>query len=68
VAIFAGTYTGFSLDTTKAYLPDLQFLNVPGTGHFLMMEKPAEFNRQIVAFVDRQKELPGAATAIAGSR
>jgi pimeloyl-ACP methyl ester carboxylesterase len=68
VAIFAGTYTGFSLDATKAYLPDLQFLNVPGTGHFLMMEKPAEFNRQIVAFVDRQKELPGAATAIAGSR
>jgi len=26
---------------------------VPGTGHFLMMEKPDEFNRLVVAFVDK---------------
>jgi pimeloyl-ACP methyl ester carboxylesterase len=55
LAIFAATYRGNSLDVTKSYIPDLQFLNVPGTGHFLMMEKPAEFNQHIVAFVDRQK-------------
>jgi pimeloyl-ACP methyl ester carboxylesterase len=55
LAIFAGTYAGNGLDTTKSYLPDLQFLNMPGTGHFLMMEKPAEFNQHVIAFVDRQK-------------
>jgi 3-oxoadipate enol-lactonase len=55
LAIFAATYGGNSLDVTKSYLPDLQFLNVPGTGHFLMMEKPAEFNQHVMAFVDRQK-------------
>lgn len=54
LAIFAATYGGNSLDVTKSYLPDLQFLNVPGTGHFLMMEKPAEFNQHVMAFVDRQ--------------
>jgi len=55
LAVFAATYGGNSLDVTKSDLPDLQFLNVPGTGHFLMMEKPAEFNQQVIAFVDRQK-------------
>jgi pimeloyl-ACP methyl ester carboxylesterase len=54
LAIFAGTYGGNSLDATKSYLPNLQFLNVPGTGHFLMLEKPAEFNQHIMAFIDRQ--------------
>jgi pimeloyl-ACP methyl ester carboxylesterase len=55
LAIFAATYGGNSLDVTKSYIPDLQFLNVPGTGHFLMMEKPAEFNQYVIAFMDRQK-------------
>jgi pimeloyl-ACP methyl ester carboxylesterase len=55
LAVFAATYGGNSLDVTKSNLPDLQFLNVPGTGHFLMMEKPAEFNQHVIAFVDRQK-------------
>jgi pimeloyl-ACP methyl ester carboxylesterase len=55
LAIFAATYRGNGLDVTKSYLPDLQFMNVPGTGHFLMMEKPAEFNQQVITFVDRQK-------------
>jgi pimeloyl-ACP methyl ester carboxylesterase len=55
LAIFAATYRGNNLDVTKAYIPDLQFLNVPGTGHFLMMEKPAEFNQYVIAFVDKQK-------------
>ena len=55
LAIFAATYGGNSLDVTKSDIPDLQFLNLPGTGHFLMMEKPAEFNQHVIAFVDRQK-------------
>ena len=55
LAIFAATYAGNSLDVTKSDLPNLQFLNVPGTGHFLMMEKPAEFNQHVISFVDKQK-------------
>ena len=55
LAIFAGTYGGNFLDTTKSYLPDLQFMNMPGTGHFLMLEKPAEFNQHLVTFIDRQR-------------
>lgn len=55
LAIFAATYGGAGLDVTKSDIPDLQFLNVPGTGHFLMLEKPAEFNQHVMAFVDRQK-------------
>jgi pimeloyl-ACP methyl ester carboxylesterase len=26
---------------------------VPGTGHFLMMEKPDEFNRLLAGFLDK---------------
>jgi sigma-B regulation protein RsbQ len=55
LAIFAATYAGNSLDVTKSDLPNLQFLNVPGTGHFLMMEKPAEFNQHVISFVDKQR-------------
>lgn len=55
LAIFAASYTGFSFDVTLSYLPGLQYLNVPGTGHFLMMEKPVEFNRHVMGFVDEQK-------------
>ena len=28
---------------------------MPGTGHFLMLERPAEFNQHLMAFIDRQK-------------
>ena len=58
LAIFAATYGGNGLDVTKAYLPDLQFLNVPGTGHFLMVEKPAEFMSRSVA-ASRSQSLRG---------
>jgi pimeloyl-ACP methyl ester carboxylesterase len=32
-----------------------QQIEIPGTGHFVMMEKPEEFNRLVTAFVDRIK-------------
>jgi pimeloyl-ACP methyl ester carboxylesterase len=34
----------------KAY-PNLRYAEIPGTGHFLMMEKPDEFNRQLLDFL-----------------
>ncbi len=35
--------------------PNLELHKIGGTGHFLMMEKPAEFNRLLKSFLDRQK-------------
>lgn len=55
LAIYAGTNRGSSIETTKTYLPNLQFCNMPGTGHFLMMERPAEFNQRLLTFIEQQK-------------
>ena len=44
---------------TQPVSPELQLGQrigeVPGTGHFLMLEKPAEFNLLLKAFLERQK-------------
>jgi pimeloyl-ACP methyl ester carboxylesterase len=34
-------------------LPKYEQTQVAGTGHFLMMEKPDEFNRLVAAFLDK---------------
>jgi pimeloyl-ACP methyl ester carboxylesterase len=39
------------LDFMKTTYPKLQYIEIPGTGHFLMMEKPDEFNRHVLAFL-----------------
>jgi pimeloyl-ACP methyl ester carboxylesterase len=39
-------------ETTKKVLPNYQHHEVAGTGHFVMMEKPREFNALLIAFVD----------------
>jgi pimeloyl-ACP methyl ester carboxylesterase len=41
--------------TMKAHYPHLEFTEIPGTGHFLMLEKPAEFNRLLLTFLGKQK-------------
>jgi pimeloyl-ACP methyl ester carboxylesterase len=35
----------------KATYPNLQYVEIPGTGHFLMMEKSDEFNRRLLDFL-----------------
>jgi len=37
----------------KQHFPRLEYTEIPGTGHFLMLEKPAEFNRVLLTFLDR---------------
>jgi pimeloyl-ACP methyl ester carboxylesterase len=32
----------------------MDYEEIAGTGHFLMMEKPEEFNRLLIAFLDKQ--------------
>jgi len=39
----------------KRIYPTLEYHEIPGTGHFLMMEKPEEFNRLLLAFLRKLK-------------
>jgi pimeloyl-ACP methyl ester carboxylesterase len=38
-------------DGMKTIFPTLEYHEIPGTGHFLMLEKPAEFNKLLGDFV-----------------
>jgi pimeloyl-ACP methyl ester carboxylesterase len=53
LAVYAGTAQLPSVQTTKEILPNFEATQVAGTGHFLMMEKPDEFNRLLTAFLDK---------------
>jgi pimeloyl-ACP methyl ester carboxylesterase len=39
----------------NAHFPNLEYVEIPATGHFLMLEKPAEFNTLLLAFLKKQK-------------
>jgi pimeloyl-ACP methyl ester carboxylesterase len=41
--------------TIKAHFPNSNYVQIAGTGHFLMLEKPEEFNRLMIEFVGKQK-------------
>ena len=54
LAVWAGTNQQLpNIEETKKALPNYQQTQVAGTGHFVMMEKPDEFNRIVVGFVDK---------------
>jgi pimeloyl-ACP methyl ester carboxylesterase len=36
-------------------LPNYEGTQIAGTGHFVMMEKPEEFNRLLTGFLDKIK-------------
>jgi pimeloyl-ACP methyl ester carboxylesterase len=42
-------------DYIKIHYPNLEFQEINGVGHFLMMEKPEEFNRLLLQFLNKQK-------------
>ena len=42
---------------TRPLVPNLEFQMWDGVGHFLMMEKPNEFNAAVIAFLDKNKLL-----------
>jgi len=53
LAIWAGTNQQIpNAEETKKVLPHYSQTQVAGTGHFVMMEKPDEFNRLVTSFVD----------------
>jgi pimeloyl-ACP methyl ester carboxylesterase len=55
LAVVAGTGRVPDTAAMKAIVPDFEATQVAGTGHFLMLEKPAEFNQLLQAFLDRIK-------------
>ncbi len=52
-AVYAGTGTLPDAAKTKELFPSYSATQIAGTGHFLMMEKPDEFNRLLAEFLDR---------------
>jgi pimeloyl-ACP methyl ester carboxylesterase len=36
----------------KKVFPKIEYVEMPGTGHFVMMEQPEEFNRLLTSFLD----------------
>lgn len=55
LAVYAGTAKPPDPKIVKEVLPNYEGTQVPGTGHFLMMEKPDEFNRALSGFLDKIK-------------
>ena len=51
LAVYAGTGQVPDLNTAHEVVPKLEQTQVAGTGHFLMMEKPDEFNRLLGEFL-----------------
>jgi pimeloyl-ACP methyl ester carboxylesterase len=55
LAVYAGTAKMPDPTVTREVLPNYEGAQMPGTGHFLMMEKPDEFNRVLTSFLDKIK-------------
>ena len=55
LAVYAGTAKLPDPKVAKEVLPNYEGTQMPETGHFLMMEKPDEFNRVLTSFLDKIK-------------
>jgi pimeloyl-ACP methyl ester carboxylesterase len=40
---------------SKKIYPKFEYIEIPGTGHFVMMEKPQEFNKLLTGFMEKTK-------------
>ena len=53
LTVYAGTANVPDPAATKELYPNHEATQLTGTGHFLMMEKPDEFNRLLAGFLDK---------------
>jgi pimeloyl-ACP methyl ester carboxylesterase len=53
LAIYAGTAQVLNVEDMKKILPNYEGTQIAGAGHFLMMEKPKEFNELLIAFLEK---------------
>jgi len=42
-------------ESLKKFFPNSEYVQVAGSGHFVMMERPEEFNRLLMAFLEKVK-------------
>jgi pimeloyl-ACP methyl ester carboxylesterase len=55
LGIYAGGRPMASSQMIQAHFPNSEYTQIPDTGHFLMLEKPEEFNRLLLAFLAKQQ-------------
>ncbi len=55
LGIYAGANPMANRVTLKKLFPNSEYIQVAGTGHFVMMERPEEFNRLLLAFLKKVK-------------
>ena len=55
LGIYAGPSRIATRESVLKYFPKAEYAAIPDTGHFLMLEKPEEFNRLLLAFLSRQE-------------
>ena len=55
LGIYAGNAPMTNRENLKKVFPNSEYVQVAGTGHFVMMERPDEFNRLLIAFLGKVK-------------
>jgi len=55
LGIYAGNSPMANRDNLKKIFPNSEYVQVAGTGHFVMLERPEEFNRLLMAFLGKVK-------------
>jgi len=55
LGIYAGNSPMANHDALKKVFPNSEYVQVAGTGHFVMLERPEEFNRLLLAFLGKVK-------------
>jgi pimeloyl-ACP methyl ester carboxylesterase len=54
LGLYEGQASSVDPQYMKIHFPNMNYEEIPGTGHFLMLEKPKEFNHLLIAFLDKQ--------------
>jgi sigma-B regulation protein RsbQ len=55
LGLYAEKSSGRNDAYMKEHFPRLEFYEIAGSGHFLMLEKPSEFNKLLLNFLGRQQ-------------
>lgn len=55
LGLYADKSRAATPDASKKIFPAFEYTELPGTGHFLMMERPQEFNARLTTFLTKVK-------------
>jgi pimeloyl-ACP methyl ester carboxylesterase len=55
LGIYAGNSPMANRENLKKFFPNSEYVQMAGTGHFVMLERPEEFNRLLLAFLGKVK-------------